>query len=166
MPYRYLRFKNCECVCDIDNITLKPAGAVLDLDFAAAIQYQVPDRSSNSLHGVVVGTPAFLNPPRYGQLRFRTNTNGNQQVLGQNCIPTNGRIFAFIINSDNSGTPVTSVNIGNASGGSQIAAAVAISAGRNEVGTFVSRYSGTGNIWINANGNSNLDITILFELVD
>ena len=70
------------------------------------------------------------------------------------------------LRSDGSGTPVTSVNIGNASGGSQIAAAVGIASGRNEVASFASRYSTTGNIWINSNGTSNLDITILYELVD
>jgi hypothetical protein len=94
------------------------------------------------------------------------NTNGNQQLLGTGCIPTNARISGIVINSDNSGTPVTSVNIGNASGGAQIATAVPIAAGRNEVGTFASRYSSTGNVWVNANGTSNLDLTVLYELVD
>ena len=70
--------------------------------------------------------PVVFNGSRRGQLRGRTNTNGNQQLLGTGCIPTNARIAGIVINSDNSGTPVTSVNIGNAIGGSQIAAAASL----------------------------------------
>jgi hypothetical protein len=152
---------------DLDNFSIRQAGAVLDLDFAMAAYRQVHDRSPNKLHALTTDSQIiFRNAPSFGRVRGRTNTNGNQQLLGAVCIPTNARIRGIIINSDNSGTPVTSVNIGNASTGSQIASGVTIASGRNEVGTFVSRFSSTGSIWINANGTSNLDITVLYDLVD
>jgi hypothetical protein len=151
----------------LDNFAIRQAGAILDLDFAMAAYRQVHDRSTNKLHALTTDSAVvFRNPPSFGRVRGRTNTNGNQQLLAATCIPTNARIRGIIINSDNSGTPVTSVNIGSASAGSQIASGVTIASGRNEVGTFASRFSSSGSIWINANGTSNLDITVLYDLVD
>jgi hypothetical protein len=151
---------------DLDNLTLKLAGAVVDLNFAEAVYFQVPDRSTNNFHAQVAASPSLFNGSRRGQLRGRTNTNGNQQLVGTGCIPTNARILAIVVKSDGSGTPTNAINIGEVSGGLQISSGVAVVPGRNEVEMFDSRYSTTGNIRINANGTSNLDITVLYELVD
>jgi len=153
---------------DIDNISFKRVGVVVDLDFAQASRYFVPDRSPNNFHAFGGGgiLPAYATwTQRRGQVRGRTNTNGNQQLLGGTVLGSNYRISAIVINSDNSGVATTSVDIGTASGGAQIASAVTIASGRNEVATFVSRYT-AGSIWIKANGSSNLDITILYDIVD
>lgn len=157
---------------DIDNISLKPAGAMLDLDFSEVSKYFLPDRSTNRFHGVLVrGTSPVVAvrinyTPRRGVIFGRTNTNGNQQLLGQRCFPSNGRISHIGIVSDNSGVATSAVNIGTASGGSQIANAVPIVSGRNEVGTFASRLCISEEIWINANGTSNLDFAIYFDVLE
>lgn len=151
---------------DLDNFSFRTAGAVLDWDFLESTPYFVADRSVNKFHGTMANVPTLLTEQWQGRVRGRTNTNGNQRLGNTLILRSNARISAIIINSDNSGTPTTSVNIGNASGGSQIAASVTVASGRREVATFASRFTTTGEIWINANGTSNLDITILFELVD
>jgi hypothetical protein len=151
---------------DLDNISLKPAGAILDWDFDGAVQYQVPDKSTNAFHGLAINNPIFLFPPRRGQIRGRTNTNGNQQLLDALCLPPNARIAAMTVNNDGSGTPTNTVNIGTSSGGSQIAFAASAPFGRSDILSFATRYTTSGSIWINANGTSNLDWTILFDLVD
>lgn len=151
---------------NLDNITFKPAGAVLDWNFNDAVTYQVPDRSTNGYHGTVADGPTFLYSGRSGCIRGRTNTLGNQQLLGATCLAANARIRSVHVTSDNSGTPVTVVNLGTSSGSSAIAAGIAVSSGRNEVATFTTRFTTNGNIWVNADGNSNLDWTIFFDLVD
>ena len=152
----------------IDNLTLKPVGALVDLDFTSTVGLQVTDRSGGiNQHALLGGLNNDLTRPRrWGQVRGRTSTNGNQQLCGGTCLPVNARIDSLVVSSDNSGTPVTSVSVGNASGGAQLVNAAAIAAGRNDLTAFVSRFSTTGAVWIAANGTSNLDWTVTLDLTD
>jgi hypothetical protein len=146
-----------------DNVELLDLGAAADLDFAAGVGYQAQDRTQSRAHAVIGSTGVeHAVAKRRGEIRGRTSTSGNQQLLGATCIPTNARIAAINITSDGSVT----VNIGNASGGSQIASGVSVVSGKNEVGTFASRYSSTGAVWVNSTGTANLDFCVWYDVVD
>lgn len=145
----------------LKNIVLTRIGAIVDLDFTVGVGYQATDRSSNSLHGTLFGGVSWTQPKKRAVLYATTNTNGNQQILGTTAIPTSAFIESIIVNSDNSGTATTTVSVGTASAGTQIVNAGAISSGRNVL-TLATRFSSTRNLWVNANGTSNLQFTILY----
>lgn len=146
----------------IDDVIVQPLGALACPDLSAGSGLQIPDLSENKAHGLISGSINHLQSRRRGQVRARTNTNGNQQLCGGTCLLPSARLFAVIANVA-SGTPT--ITIGNASGGSQIATSQALVTGRNEI-TLASRYSSTGNVWINSNSTDAIDWTLLYEIVD
>jgi len=121
-------------------------------NFTSTAGLQITDRSGGiNQHALLGGLNNDLTRPRrWGQLRARTSTNGNQQLCGGTCLPANARIDSLVVSNDNSGTPVTSVSVGNASGGAQIVNAASLAAGRNDLATLVSRFSTTMEEWISA----------------
>ena len=145
------------------NIIVNQLGAVVHLPLDDGLGYQLRDVSTNKLHAIATTTGVYhLSPGRRGQLRFSTSTNGNQQALGQICLPANARIISWSIN--NLGTSVT-VSLGNASGGAQFLSSGTIAAGLNAV-TLLTPFDSTQNLWVSSNGTSMLNHTITYELCD
>lgn len=146
----------------VTNVKVYRLGALVDWDCGLGLGYQVPDRSTAKLHGLAAGGVTHRVEKRYGQVRGQTSTSGNQQLLGGVCLPTNGRIMSIAISS----TGTATVSIGNVSGGAQIASGVSVVSGRQDVGTLVSRYSSTGNVWVNSSTSAVMDWTVSWDLVD
>ena len=145
------------------NIILNQLGAVCHLPLDDGLGYQLRDVSTNKLHAIATTTGVYhLSPGQRGQLRFSTSTNGNQQALGQICLPANARIISWSIN--NLGTSVT-VSLGNASGGAQFLSSGTIASGLNAV-TLLTPFDSTQNLWVSSNGTSMLNHTITYELCD
>ena len=145
------------------NIIVNQLGAVVHLPLDDGLGYQLRDVSTNKLHAIATTTGVYhLSPGRRGQLRFSTSTNGNQQALGQICLPANARIISWSIN--NLGTSVT-VSLGNASGGAQFLSSGTIASGLNAV-TLLTPFDSTQNLWVSSNGTSMLNHTITYELCD
>jgi hypothetical protein len=151
---------------DLDNFSLRPAGAVLDLSLEECSRYFVPDRSTNFIDAVLVSSgdvPDLLARRRGGLfVRGITDTNGSERLCGSVCLYPLYRISKIVIYNRNDASPVTSVDIGTSSGGSDIAAGVAISPGLNEV-ALAGHYAGTGELWITANGDSGLITKVFFD---
>jgi hypothetical protein len=141
--------------------SLRQIGTIVESDLQMGVGLVAHDLS-NIAHGLIAGGLLHGVPQRYGQVRGRTNTNGNQQLLGGAVLPANARILS-IVASVASGTPT--VQLGNASGGAQLVASVMLATGRNDL-TLVARYSTTGGVWVNANGTMNIDWTISYEMMD
>lgn len=149
---------------DIDDIVLKQAGAILDLDFLQGGEYQVMDRSSNRKHATMVASPVFLYPRRYGQVRFRCESALNTQFLGGTCIPVNARIMA-IVAYPSEDTPT--IFLGTSSGASDLVASVGpLTAGARANLTLAAFFSTTGNIWVKSDSSGRIDFTVIYELVD
>lgn len=145
----------------IDNVELQPLGVTTDINLSQGIEYQAADKSVSGTHALLSGVKP-MTAARRGVVRGRTTTNGNEQLCGGVILPVNGRIANVLITSSGSAT----INLGTASGGSQIASSVSIASGKNEVGTFVTRYSSNGQFWVNSNAGVTLDFTVLYDLVD
>ena len=145
----------------VDNVIYDRIGAIVDLDFTVGIGYQATGRSTNNLHGTLLGTVGWTMPKKKAVLYATTSTATGQQLLGTVAIPTSAYIEAIIVNSDNSGTPTTTLSIGTAASGTSIVNAASISSGRNVL-TLAGRFSSNGQLWGTANGTSNLEYTILY----
>jgi len=144
--------------------TLNRIGAILDADMSFGVGYQVPDRSSNKYHGVVSATgTAWTLAQRRGQLRVSSNTSGDQQLLGsQVCLPTNAIITSIV--GYTTGTPT--VKVGNASGGAQVVASVAMSASTYTQFTLAAVTTTTGNLWVNSSSSATINWTITYMIAD
>jgi hypothetical protein len=131
---------------------------------SAGVGYQVPDRSSNKYHGVVSATgTSWTLAQRRGQLRVSTTASGNNQLLGaQVCLPKNAIITSIV--GYTTGTPT--VYLGNASGGSQLVASVAMSASTYTQFTLVAITSTTGNVWANVSTAVTVNWTITYMIAD
>ncbi len=151
---------------DLDNFSLQPGLAAVDLSFREASNYCVPGRQGGPVADAVhsaAGAPSLMFGARTGLLlRGQTNTNGNQQVFGVPVLRATARIAAVLANVATDGTAVTSLSVGNASGGTQIVNAAAVSAGLNDL-ALAGRFSSTGNLWVAANGTSTVTLLVLFD---
>lgn len=149
----------------IDAVEMEERGPVTDLNCGVGVGYLIPDRLSNGADGVIQANYGneirHARPAQRAFVRGLTSTSGNQQLKGATILPSNGRITSIAVTSDGSAT----VNIGSVSAGSDIASGVSVVAGRNEV-TLASRYSPTGDVWVNANSTANLTWTINYEIVE
>lgn len=144
------------------NITITQIGSILDADLSAGIGYQVPDRSSNKYHGTVSTTgTAWTLANRRGQVRATTNTSGNQQILGQSCLPTTAIIKSIV--GYTAGTPT--IYIGNVSAGNQHVTATAMSASTYTDFTVATK-STTGNVWVNSTTADTINWVIDYILGD
>ena len=141
---------------------MRVLGAIVHLALDEGIGFQLFDQSTNKLHAVLypVGGTHVL-PKTVGRVRYTTNTNGNQQLLGQQALPANARIRSWVI--DTAGTPT--VKLGNASGGAQFLATTVLSAGLNDIALFT-RFCSTNNLWANSTTTDALMHTIDYEIVD
>jgi hypothetical protein len=146
----------------VDNVKFERLGALVDLNLGEGAGLCFTDRSTNILHGIGVGGIAHVVPGREGCVRVRTTASGNVQLGGAGIIPANGRIRCITADAV-SGTPT--VTMGNASGGAQHVASVALTAGLNDL-TAVSRFNTTGNLWVNVSVTATVDWTVIYDLVD
>lgn len=143
-------------------VSLTKIGSILDADLSAGVGYQVPDRSSNKYHGTVSTTgTAWTLANRRGQVRATTNTSGNQQILGQSCLPTTAIIKSII--GYTTGTPT--IYIGNVSAGNQHVTATAMSASTYTDFTVATK-STTGNVWVNSTTADTINWVIDYILGD
>lgn len=146
----------------LDNVRLLQVGAIVHLPLDDGIGFFLVDQSANKLHAVGTATGvAHVIAKGAGRVRYTTNTNGNQQILGQQALPANARIRSWVI--DSAGTPT--VKLGNTSAGAQFLAAVALAAGLNDV-TLLTRFCTTNNLWANSTTTDVLQHTIDYDLVD
>lgn len=145
----------------LKNMTVTETGALIEPDFEVGIGYEIPDRSTILAHGVSTVSD-HREPTRRGQVRWKTNTSGNQQLLGAPSILTNARIM-YCVAKPETGTPT--ITLGVTSGTAGIVASVALSSGRNDL-TLLLRYSSTSSIWANSNSTDVIDWTIGYELID
>jgi hypothetical protein len=136
-------------------------GVVIDLDLAVGGGRQYPDKSGNGYHAFSnLGDETHKLPKNPFQIRATTSTLGNQQLLGGSVVTTNAYIESIVVTSPHAGTPL--VYLGNASGTSNIISHVTLAAGKNNLGAtnFQSRFSSTGNIWVNSSTTNVLNWTI------
>jgi hypothetical protein len=108
------------------NIRIVRLGAVVHLPLDDGLGFELQDVSTNKLHAIMTATGVSHVVPSYGpaNVRTTTNTNGNQQLFGQVCIPANAQIIRVRARAQ-SNTPT--VTLGTASGGSQVVASIALS---------------------------------------
>ena len=124
--------------------------------------YMVGDTSGNKLDLILPASGvSIIDPAQRGTIRFTTNLATNVQIGGaQVIIPTNARITSWVINS--SGTP--NVTLGNVSAGAQYRASAAVVSGDNEI-TLLTRFTSTGNLWVNSSTTATLKHTIQWEYI-
>lgn len=140
-------------------VTLERVGAFIDLNFAVGTGFQAIDRSTNNLHGTLIGSVAWSNPDTLAVLYATTNTSGNQQMLGSTALPTNAVIEDIIVNSTGSAT----VSVGNVSAGTQIVNGASVVSGRQRL-TIATPFTTTGNLWVNSSSTATLQFTILYTI--
>jgi hypothetical protein len=142
-------------------------GVVIDLDLAVGNGYQYPDKSGNGYHALSnTRDETHKLPKNLFQIRGSTSTSGNQQLLGATCVSTNAYIESITITSPYSGTPT--VSLGTSSGVSNIVAAASVVAGKNYIpaASFQTRFSSTGNLWVNSSTTNLLNWTITLSNTD
>jgi hypothetical protein len=143
----------------LKNIAVTRLGPTVAQDYGVGCGNQVPDQSGNGYHATLVAPFSHLVQTRTGQVRQRVTASGNTQISAG--IPTNARITG--VTATAAGT--VTLSIGNASGGTQVVNAQALSAGRQDV-TLAGRFSSTGNLWANLSSGVQVDLTIHFEIAD
>jgi hypothetical protein len=151
-------FDNLACAADVtitvNSVTVRGALSLSDVQPIPVLD-DVTTIGSNQarLVGMIPVTAR-----RDWRIVDNTATSGNEQILGGAVfIDTNRhRIDSWVIN--NLGTSRT-VSLGNASGGTQYANAIAAAAGLTEV-TLATRFNATQNLWCNSNGTDTLIHTI------
>ena len=144
-------------------ISIIPLGTLFEQDSGQRnAGYMVGDTSGNKLDLILPASGvSIIDPAQRGTIRFTTTTSGNQQIGGtQVIIPTNARISSWVINS--SGTP--NVTLGNVSAGAQYRASAAVVSGDNEI-TLLTRFTTTGNLWVNSSTTATLKHTIQWEYI-
>ena len=139
----------------ITNIVLTRVGALFFLcpnESGDGIGYQIHDMGTNAQDAVVPTAGwTWTGASRTGFIRYTTSTNGNQQILGQQCLPGSIRLDSWV---DTLSTGMT-VYHGTASGGAQISASASLSSGANDI-TPLLKFPGTGNLWTNSNGTGTI----------
>lgn len=143
----------------LKNIAVTRLGPTVAHDFGVGVGNQVHDQSGNGYHATLFAPFDHVVPVRNGQVRQRVTASGNTQILPG--IPTNARITGVTANA--AGT--VTLSVGNASAGTQIVNAQALSAGRQDV-TLAGRFSTTGNLWANLSSAVQVDLTVHYELAD
>jgi hypothetical protein len=143
----------------LKGITLQRLGAFLALDFGVGVGNQAVDMSGNGLHATLTTPFEHVVPARFGQVRQRVTASGNTQITAG--IPINARITGITANAAGSVT----LSVGNASAGTQIVNAQALSTGRQDV-TLAGRFSTTGNLWANLSSAVQVDLTVHYEIAD
>lgn len=159
-PYWIINTTNL--TVQVDNASIERIGALVDLNLGEGAGLCFTDRGTNNLHGIGNGGVSHVVPGREGCVRVRTTASGNTQLGGAGIIPANGRIRCIAADAV-SGTPT--VTMGNASGGAQHVASVALTAGLNDL-TAVNRFNTTGNLWVNVSVTATVDWTVIYDLVD
>ena len=147
----------------ISAVSVIPLGTLFEQDSGQRnAGYMVGDTSGNKLDLILPASGvSIIDPAMRGTIRFTTTTSGNQQIGGtQVIIPTNARITSWVINS--SGTP--NVTLGNVSAGAQYRASAAVVSGDNEI-TLLTRFTTTGNLWVNSSTTATLKHTIQWEYI-
>ena len=147
----------------VSGLSIIPLGTLFEQDSGQRnAGYMVGDSSGNKLDLILPASGvSIIDPAQRGTIRFTTTTSGNQQLGGsQVIIPTNARITSWVINS--SGTP--NVTLGNVSAGAQYRASAAVVSGDNEI-TLLTRFTTTGNLWVNSSTTATLKHTIQWEYI-
>ena len=147
----------------VSGFSIIPLGTLFEQDSGQRnAGLMVRDTSGNNLDLILPATGvSVIDPAMRGMIRFTTTTSGNQQIGGtQVIIPTNARITSWVINS--SGTP--DVTLGNVSAGAQYRASAAVVSGDNEI-TLLTRFTTTGNLWVNSSTTDTLKHTIQWEFI-
>lgn len=145
----------------LQGVTFTQLGCVVLLDGndMTVNQFQWQDSSTNMNDCTMSGTTMLINRPR-GRVRGITNTNGNQQLLGQTVLPTNAYVTAVYMVAA-SGTPT--VSVGSASAGTQYINAQALSTSWARP-TQTNQFGPSQNVWINSNGTMNVTTVVYYEL--
>jgi hypothetical protein len=151
---------------EIDDVTLTQTGVVTSHQLNDNAGTTAYDQSSNALNLTLSSADLWANPKAAAQsdgvIYATTSTNGNQQILGQICLPTNVKITSWDINVS-TGTPT--VSLGNASGGTQYLNGATLAAGNNEV-TLASKFAATQNLWVASDSTATLKHTIHYQNVN
>ena len=126
----------------IKNLSVTPIGSILDADLSAGVGYQVPDRSSNSYHGLIStsGTSWTL-PIKNQKAIFTTSSSGYLgDATNRVVIPSNARINSITAYSASGST----FSLGDDSAAStNLVSSVAISAATLTDLTLLKRYATT-----------------------
>jgi len=146
----------------LHGFVLTQLGCVLLLDGndMTVNTFQWQDSSTNLNDCTIAsGSTMLLTRPR-GRVRGVTNTNGNQQLLGQTVLPSNAYVTAVYMVAA-SGTPT--VSVGSASAGTQYINAQALSTSWARP-TQTNQFGPSQNVWINSNGTMNVTTVVYYEL--
>jgi hypothetical protein len=148
----------------MDDVYCERVGAVIHLPLDDGAGLQLHDQSSNKLHAMVASTGfAHLIQKDVAIIRGRTNTNGNQQLLGAACIDVNRKWRIRFVEVTSDGTPT--VSLGSASAGAQYVSGAVLTAAQKEL-TLVTPIISGANLWVISNSTANLDWTIILDAVD
>lgn len=148
----------------LKNIKVTPVGWNTRLNLASAGLERLDDSPNKLDFALDAGKWSTSPDQRIGYLRFRTSTNGNQQLLGVAAIDTSKNWKIRSITS----TPVTgtpTITHGSASGGAQYVASVALAAGQNHL-ALVTTKPATANWWVGSNTTDPIDHTVILDLQD
>jgi hypothetical protein len=139
-------------------------GAVVHWPLDDGFTYLLKDQGSNKLHAVMTtaGVTHLLPQNRPHHVRGTTSTNGNQQMWGQVLIPANSQITRVRARAQ---TNTPTITIGNASGGSQIVASIALSTTWKDLTIALTGgiCSSDTSIWIGSNSTDVVEIDITCE---
>ncbi len=146
------------------NVVWSQVGAIMHLPLDEGYGYEMKDSSTNKLHAVITtsGVSHVIAQNRPHHFRGTTNTNGNQQMLGQVLIPANSQILRVRARAQ---TNTPTITIGNASGGAQIVASVALSTTWKDLTIALTGgiCSSDTSIWIGSNSTDVVEIDITAE---
>lgn len=145
---------------EIDNAVYESIGCLVDIDCGAGSGFSLPDiqgRFPAAIAPTSYSNFQHVRPSRRGQFLAYVAASGNTQIAG---LPVNARISSIIADAAGAVT----LSVGNASGGSQIVASVALAAGRQDL-TVVSRYTTTQNLWVNLSAAVAVTLTVNYDIV-
>jgi len=159
-----------QCFCAVANtgagnrvMTIAPYGPLFTPVVPPVSGLVIGDAGTNEISGVITSgiTPISLQPLDTGRIRTTTSTNGNQQLLGAAVLPVGANIMRVRARS-RTGTPT--VTLGNASGGAQIVASVALSTAWKQL-TIVAgaEVATTTNLWAKSTSTDIVEWDISYD---
>lgn len=153
----------------LKDVIIQQVGAVVHLPLDDGSGLQLRDASTNQLHALMTtsGVSHLLTDTFQKRVQGSTNTNGNQQLLGQNVIPTHLSAVQIIRIRARAASGTPTVTVGNASGGSQYVTSVGLTTSWKEL-TIVAAagliaFTGSSAIWIGSNSTDIIYWDIVWE---
>lgn len=142
----------------IRNFQVQRLGAFCALDFSSGGGSQIPDLSGNAFHSGLTSAAEHIVPERRFTMPFRVSLPGNNQIVGASGmlkLPANTRIASIAANAASSVT----LSVGNASGGTQVVNAQALTAGIQDVAQS-GRFTTTGDVFVNLSSGVTVDLSV------